>query len=278
MIEAKVPQADKTLIAKVLNVSRSGIYKRGGKRLAHDEWLMSQIVQVLAVNPGYGHRRIALALRIGKRQVRRVMKLYGIKPYKRKSRWTKKRDLGRADSGYPNLIKGSCPIKPGVVLVGDFTHINHQSRSVYVATFMDLYTREVVGWQVSVKHTKELVIDALIDSIKTLGKIPHIVHTDQGTEYNSKEYLKLLTTIGINISMSRKRSPWENGYQESYYNNFKTDLGLEFDRFETLGELVEAIHHTIDYYNHHRIHLSLKMPPAEFKQTYIERVSTKPGT
>jgi len=58
--------------------------------------------------------------------------------------------------------------------------------------------------------------------------------------------------------MSAKASPWENAYQESFYDNFKTDLGLEFKRFETIGEFVEAIHQTINYDNNERIHTKLK--------------------
>jgi transposase InsO family protein len=65
--------------------------------------------------------------------------------------------------------------------------------------------------------------------------------------------------------MSKKASPWENAYQESFYDNFKTDLGPEFDRFNAVGELVEAIHQTITYYNTKRIHTALKMPPLKFK-------------
>jgi len=220
---------------------------------------------VLEFNPAYGHRRLAIELSVGKNKVRRVMKLYGIKPYKRKARWSKKRDYGKPDSGFPNLIKGLCPIRPGVILVGDFTRIPYRNGIIYVATFMDLFTREIVGWNISTRHTSELVINAIFDAIKTLGKMPLIVHTDQGSEYNCKEYLELLKRFGIQISMSKKASPWENGYQESWYDNFKTDLGLEFERFLTIGELAEAIHLTINYYNNRRIHLALKMPPAKFK-------------
>jgi putative transposase len=136
---------------------------------------------------------------------------------------------------------------------------------------MDLYTREIVGWNVSTKHTSELVINAFFDAVKTLGKMPKIIHTDQGSEYNCKEYTTLLEKLGIQISMSKKGSPWENGYQESYYDNFKTDLGLEFDRFSSLGELIEAIHQTIVYYNQTRIHTALKMSPAQFKHVYNQR-------
>jgi transposase InsO family protein len=135
---------------------------------------------------------------------------------------------------------------------------------------MDLYTREIVGWNISTKHTAELVMNALLDAVKTLGRIPKIVHTDQGSEYNCKQYLEMLLKLDIQISMSRKASPWENAYQESYYDNFKTDLGLEFDRFESLGELVEAIHQTIAYYNNQRIHTTLKMPPVKFKQKFLD--------
>ncbi len=73
------------------------------------------------------------------------------------------------------------------------------------------------------------------------------------------------------VSMSRKRSPWENGYQESFYDNFKTDLGLEFDRFDFLGELITAVHQAITYYNQDRIHTSLKMSPRQFLHLYNQR-------
>ncbi len=193
------------------------------------------------------------------------MKQFGLKPYKRKGRWRKRRDERREPQPYPNLIKGKCPLIPGTTLVGDFTHITYQGKILYIATYLDLCTREVVGWHISNTHTKEIVLEALLDSIKTLGGVPKIVHTDQGSEYCSQENLQFLTSLGIQISMSKKASPWENGYQESFYNNFKTDLGLEFDRFETMGELIEGIHQTITYYNTTRIHTALKMSPLQFK-------------
>lgn len=237
----------------------------GNKVQRHDEILKEDILSVLALHPSYGHRRIALTLHVGKNRVRKVMKKYGIKPYKREGRWRKRRDERRQPQPYPNLIKGICPLRPNTVLVGDFTHLTYQGKVIYLATFMDMTTREIVGWHISHRHTKEIVLEALLDAIKTLKGVPKVVHTDQGSEYCSKEYLQFLTSLGITISMSKKASPWENGYQESFYNNFKTDLGLEFDRFNSVGEFVEGIHQTITYYNKHRIHTSLKMSPRDFK-------------
>ena len=66
--------------------------------------------------------------------------------------------------------------------------------------------------------------------------------------------------LGVKISMSAKGSPWENGYQESFYDNFKTDLGAEFERFET-----------INYYNKERIHTKLKMSPIKFKLKFLTK-------
>ncbi len=263
-------QINKSLVAKLIGIARAGLYKSQKDHQTADELLKEQILTVLGEHASYGHRRIALELGLGKKKIRRVMREYGIKPYKRKARWRKRRDERREPQPYPNLIKGRCPIRPGVILVGDFTHIIYQGKVLYLATFMDVYTREIVGWHIATHHAKELVLEALLDAIKTFGKAPTIVHTNQGSEYCSKEYLTFLQSLGIQISMSKKASPWENGYQESFYNNFKTDLGLEFDRFATLGELIAAIYQTINYYNKKRIHTKLKMSPVQFKNLSLK--------
>ena len=261
-----------SLLSNVFGVSRKSMYATTPQAHKDQELLIKeQIISVLQIHPSYGHRRIALALGLGKKKIRRIMKAYGIKPFKRKARWRKRRDERRDPQPYPNLIKGTCPIIPGTVLVGDFTHLTHLGKIIYVATYMDLCTREIVGLHISNRHTKEIVLEALLDAIKTLGKLPKVVHTDQGSEYCSQENIHFLTSLGIKISMSKKASPWENGYQESFYNNFKTDLGLEFDRFATLGELVEGIQHTIHYYNTQRIHTSLKMTPEQFKHKRLSK-------
>lgn len=256
-----------------MGLSKSSIYKCEFKLKSKDDLLKQQIVDCLALNPSYGHRRISMALStpqhpIGKKRIRRVMKLYGIKPYKRKARWTKRRDLRRPKAKFNNLVKGSFPIKSNIIWVSDFTYVRYKGRFLYLATFMDLYTREIVGWHISNKHTKDLILEAFIDGFKTTGTTPKIVHSDQGSEFNSNVYTKLIEDLGIKVSMSKKASPWENAYQESFYNNFKTDLGLEFDRFESISHFILGIHQTINYYNQERIHTTLKTSPLKFKQLH----------
>lgn len=219
----------------------------------------------MALNPSYGYRRVALFLGKGKKQVRRVMRRFGLKAYKRKARWRKRRDERRKEATHQNLIKNIRPLKPNLIWVTDFTYLRFGNKYLYLATFMDLFTREIIGWNISHRHSKDLVVTAFWDACQNTGYLPKVIHSDQGAEYNCAEYIHLMGKLGINISMSKKASPWENGYQESFFNNFKTDLGLEFDRFNSIGELIEAIHSTINYYNQQRIYTSLKTSPTKFR-------------
>jgi putative transposase len=197
------------------------------------------------------------------------MNKYNIKPFKRSKKYKKRLDLRNKPAPFQNLIKTTCPIRPNLTYVGDFTYIKFKSKYIYLATFMDLFTRQIVGWSISNKHNKNLVLNALLSALENNNyQLPKTVHTDQGSEYNCKQYTNFLNYLNINISMSKKASPWENAFQESFYSNFKTELGYEFDRFETLGHLIEAIHQQINYHNNHRMHTTLKMTPTQFKEKH----------
>jgi len=90
-----------------------------------------------------------------------------------------------------------------------------------------------------------------------------IFHSDNGSEYRAKVFVDILTSIGSLISRSAPGCPWENGYQESFYDKFKVDLG-DSNRFSSFGELVAETYRMIWVYSHTRIHTALKMPPATF--------------
>ena len=96
---------------------------------------------------------------------------------------------------------------------------------------------------------------------------PNIHHSDSGREYDAQVYTRALTELGTAISRSAKGCPWENGYQEAFYSQFKVDLG-DPNRFKTLGELVYEIYRLVWNYNHRRIHSVLRMPPFLFAERY----------
>lgn len=223
-----------------------------------------EIEAVLSENPAYGSPRVALALHRNRKPVQRVMKLFGMKAYRRRGR--KFRKSGVAKQSYPNILKTYVPKGPGDVWVADFTYVPFQGKFLYLATVMDIVTREIVGAAVMGNHVVSLVLQTLFAAIANRAR-PTIFHSDNGREYGSHVFTRALTELGIFISRSAKSSPWENGYQESFYSQFKVDLG-DPARFKTVGELVYEIHRLIWSYNHRRIHSALRMPPKLFAERF----------
>lgn len=255
----------KVALAKKLGIARSSLYYKP-KRVSSDEELRRKIVSVMTEHPAYGHRRIAMALEINKKCVRRLMRKHGFKPKLRRGcSLVKLDDLGRLETQVTNILKVICPIRSNIVWAGDFTYLWLIDRFWYVATVIDVHTREILGWHIANHHTTSLIMDAFKDATRRSRASPQYFHSDQGSEYVSGAYESLLRSFGTTISHSRKSSPWQNGYQESFYNNFKLELG-NLRRFNHVGELIEAVHGQITYYNNRRIHTALRMPPARYRQ------------
>jgi putative transposase len=254
-----VATTNKTVLARELGVTRSTLYYRS--KLKEKDWkLKAQIEAVLRTHPSYGSRRLALQLNRNRKAIQRVMRLYGIKPYRRRGRrWRSPR---RVTTEYPNLLHTTYPAYPNHIWVSDFTYLGWKGRTVYLCTVMDLYSRKIVGVEVLTTHRVQLTIGALLSALLVHSR-PEILHSDNGREYDTKDFKNILTTLSIQISRSKKGCPWENGYQESFYSHFKVDLG-DPSRFETLGQLVFAIHQTIHTYNTTRIHSALGMSPVQF--------------
>ena len=259
---------NKTELAKKLGIGRSSLYYK--KKLDEtDEELKKQILIVLGIHNSYGHKRIALEFPLNKKRILRVMKKFKIKPYRRRSKKPNKADEGKAK--WKNEIIGLCPIRPNVVWASDFTYIKYQGRFIYLATIIDIFTREIIGWNISIRHDTDLVLGAIKHAIARTEKAPVFIHSDQGSEYDAKIYEEFVMNNNMILSMSKKASPWENAFQESFYSQFKVDLG-QVSRFETVEELIEEIYQTIFYYNNSRMHTSLKTNPVAFKKSYEQHL------
>jgi len=267
-------KSTKTEIAKSLAVSRGSLYYKP-KKPKKDLETKKLIEAVMTKHKSYGHKRIALELRMNKKKIRRVMKKFDLKPYRRRIKKPVKPDnINKPPVIYENLIKDITATKPNLIWVADFTYIFFQGRFIYLATIMDLFTREIIGFAVSHIHDRFMCLEAFKMAILKTKSKPIYHHSDQGSEYDSVDYLEKLIEYQIMISMSKKGSPWENGFQESFYSGFKVDLGRP-DQFDTLGELIEAIYLQINYYNTSRIHTSLKTNPMKFREQYQLKSLTK---
>ena len=253
----------RTSLTDIVKVSRATQYYQPIQP-KKDTALKQKIEEVLREHPAYGHRRLALALKRNKKAIKRVMKIYGLIPYRKsRKKWRKPR---KASGSYPNLLLTTVPAYPHHVWVADFTHVVWHGRNVYIATVMDVFTRQIVGVSVLMTHRAILVIEALRRALIHHQK-PVIFHSDNGSEYDAEEFRAVLDGNKVIISRSAPGCPWENGYQESFYGKFKTDLG-DPNRFESLGELVAEVYRTIHVYNTTRIHLALKMSPTQFAELH----------
>jgi transposase InsO family protein len=217
--------------------------------------------EVLHDHPSYGARRLGQALGVNRKRMQRVMRIYGVKPYRRHGKKYKK---SKTERHFPNLLLGIMPSYPNHVWATDFTELIFHGKKVYVSTILDLFTRQLMGIHVGTRKGSPLTIQTLANALFHHPR-PTIFHSDNGREYEAKAFIALLERYGITISRSRPGSPWEDGYQESFYDKFKMDLG-DPNRFRTLGELVAEIYRTVWEYNHTRIHSALKMPPSAFAE------------
>ena len=141
-INQTAPVKSKKELAKELGISRQSLYYKP-KLPEKDLRLKAEIDRVMAKHKAYGHKRLAIELKINKKRVLRVMKLFGLKPQRRRKKPEKSEDLGQAPMAIPNLVQGIIIDAPNQVWVSDFTYLPYYGRFVYLATLEDVFTRQV---------------------------------------------------------------------------------------------------------------------------------------
>ena len=256
-------------LAGFLGVDRTSVYYQ--PPTDRDGELKRQVEAVLTRHKYYGYRRVAMELKISKNRAQRLMHKYGLHPKPSPhSRNCKKQTSKRAAP--PNLIRDEAIVAtaPNELWACDFTYIWCMGRWYYLATVIDVFSREIVGWSISTRHDTELIVRALYDALSK-RQTPKVLHFDQGSEYLSSAHLDLLERLEIRPSASDKGSPWQNGFQERFYGSFKTELG-SLKNIESEGQLYELIALTLNYYNTERIHTKLKTNPRQFRLDYQEQL------
>ena len=164
----------------ILGVSRSSLYYKPKKPVK--DWSIKQKIEVILHEyPSYGHKRLALALHLNKKRIRRVMKLYGIKPYRRHRNPFKHLKPRKYDV-FPNLLLTTSLTHINQIWCTDFTYLFWKNRFIYVATVMDIWNREIVGVAVLCNHSSDLVIQAIISALMDHPKAD-IIHSDHGREF-----------------------------------------------------------------------------------------------
>jgi len=154
--------------------------------------------------------------------------------------------------------------------VADFTYLWTAEGWLYLAAVIDLYSRRVVGWSMSPTMTAQLVIDALMMAIWRRGKpVALLHHSDQGSQYTSEDFQRLLADQGITCSMSRRGDCWDNAAMESFFSTLKIER-IHRQRYATRDAMRADVFDYIErFYNPRRRHSTLgQISPIEFETRY----------
>ena len=264
----------KRVCAEALGINRKNIYHQR-KLPAKDQALKQEVEAVHRQHPAYGHRRIAIHLGINRKRAQRVMAKFNLRPPRRRVK--RYSTVSTPHHSYHNLLNDLTVTQPHQVWCSDLSRIDYRGTTWYLATIEDLATRQIMAQRMGKRHDSYLVLAALRQAFAA-GVTPLIFHSDQGTEFMAQRCTDYLEDRGTLISVSDVASPWQNGYVESFYGRFKYELG-DVNRFESAGEMIEAIYRHIRYYNHQRIHTALKMPPVVYAaQAFSDTCLQKMGT
>jgi transposase InsO family protein len=262
-----------------MNVSRSGYYdwlnRPESNRSKENKELTKVIKEIFIRNRNiYGTRRISdqLAKRnisVSRYRIGKLMAASNLS-CKTRSRFKATTDSRHNKPISPNLLNREFNIiKPDTYWVGDITYIPTNIGWLYLATVIDLYSRQVVGWSMSNNMKAKLVNDALTMAIwKRKPKRGSLIwHNDQGSQYASESHRLILKDHGIIQSMSRKGDCWDNAVAESFFKTLKTEL-TNHHQFNNQQEAKNAIFEYIEvFYNRIRAHSANNyLSPVEFER------------
>ena len=216
-----------------LGVSRSGFHawltRPRSDRSIRDEELSAAIrASFLRSDRTYGARRVWHDLleegyACGLHCVERLMRQAAFKA--RPKRRQPPKDEGTRSVITANVLEREFDADgPNQKWVADFTYIWTAEGWLYVAAVIDLFSRRVVGWSMSDKMTSQMVTDALIMAIWRRGRPKELLHhSDQGSQYTSEPFQRLMADHGITCSMSRSGNVWDNAAMESFFSSLKTE-------------------------------------------------------
>ncbi len=152
--------------------------------------------------------------------------------------------------------------------VADFTYLWTAEGWLFVAAVLDLYSRRIVGWSMSGAMTAQLVSDALLMALWRRGKPDELLHhSDQGSQYTSEDFQRLLRDHGIVCSMSRRGDCWDNAAMESFFSSLKTERTSR-KHYATRDEARADVFDYVErFYNPRRRHSTLGyLSPVQFEQ------------
>ncbi len=278
-----------TLLCRCLTVSRSGYYawrnRPPSARVQQDARLKVEIsASHSASRRTYGSPRIIRDLleeghRVSRKRVARLMRELGLEG-RRKRRFRATTDSKHRFPVAPNILMREFDVEaPNTAWVTDITYIATLEGWLYLAVILDLFSRRVVGYAMSERIDRELVLEALRGALLLRPGTRDLVHhSDRGSQYASHDYRGVLDQAGIMCSMSRRGNCWDNAVAESFFGTLKMELLYELP-LQTRRATRSAVADYIEtFYNVRRRDSSLDyQSPVEFELKNGAHGGSAPG-
>jgi putative transposase len=262
-----------------MGVSRSGFHawlnRSPSVRSRSDEAVGQQVkASFIASDRTYGARRVwrdllADGVECGLHRVERLMGLQALRARPRRRRLPKDEGDRQIATVPSNILdRQFAAERPNQKWIADFTYVWTAEGWLYVSAVIDLFSRRVVGWSMSASMTAQLVADALLMAVWRRGKPDALLHhSDQGSQYTSEQFQRLMADSGIVCSMSRSGNVWDNAAMESFFSSLKTERTAR-KIYRTRNEARADVFDYIErFYNAIRRHSTIGyISPVEFER------------
>jgi len=254
-------------------VSRASYYRNWRKCTPKEEHLaLRDAIQRQAVKDRHcGYRRITKFLKrdgwvVNHKRVLRLMREDNLLSMRRR-RFVVTTESDHGWQVYPNLARRMVVGDINQLWVADITYVRLQQEFIYLAVILDVYSRRVIGWNMSRQLDSEFAQEALESALRQRRPAPGLVHhSDRGVQYACRDYVKRLESCGITISMSRPGNPYDNAWAESFMKTLKVEEvdGRRYRNFDhaksSIATFIEEV------YNQQRLHSALDYrSPVEFE-------------
>jgi len=275
-------------ICRVLQIAPSGYYaakrRAPSARAERDELLKAEIVRVFEANYRcYGARKVWRQLHregivVARCTVERLMRTLGLSGLIRGK--TKRTTIADAEAARPaDLVERDFRAPaPNRLWVADLTYVRTWAGFVYAAFIIDVYSRQVVGWQIATHLRTDLALDALEMAIWRRGReqadLSQLVHhSDRGVQYLSIRYTERLADAGAVASVGSKGDSYDNALAESFNGLYKAELIRRYGPWRSIDDVELATLEYLDWFNHRRLHTACEdLPPAEYEAAHYRQL------
>lgn len=252
---------------ELLSLSRSSYYKHPRGERDEDTILINAIDEIYTRLPFYGSRRISKELRrakgivVNRKRVQRLMRKMGLEAIYPRPNVSR---ANKAHKKYPYLLRGVEITRPNQVWASDITYIRIERGFMYLTVVMDWYSRSVLSWRLSNTLDSSFCVEALEEALGRYGR-PEIFNTDQGSQYTSESFTKVLLDEGIQISMDGKGRALDNVFVERLWRSVKYEE-VYLRSYSMVQEVRSGLKEYFSFYNQERLHQSLdyRVPMAVY--------------